>query len=178
MTARKQFIKAIKNNDLTTVKELIENNKVNPSAYRYNALILAVNLGLYYIVEFILNDKTIDCSFNNDEMIKTAAQSNNAEIVELLLKYKNINHSTNNNTIIIAAHKGNQHMLRLLLDDKRINPSYLDNRAMYLANSNGDTKIVAMLWKDKRVKNTLQKDDHKLYSELIKGDITNKIVNF
>ncbi len=107
-------------------------------------------------------------------------QENNIENVKLLLNNKNIDPCSHGNFAIqFASSKGYTEMVCLLISDNRTDPSDNQNFSIRFAFENKYFDTVNLLWKDQRVKNTLQKDDIKLYNELIKKEqIKNKVEIF
>ena len=159
MLKENQLIKAVNNNDLSTVKNLLKDKKIHPQKDNNDALYIASQNGYLDIVKLLLKDKRVDPS----------------------------NHS--NQHFRVAAIFGHFNVALILLNDKRVNPTDCNNQAIsQTALKYGDPnykpiqksypRLTKLLWKDKRVKNSLKYDDSDLYEKLLLNDVKNKINNF
>jgi ankyrin repeat protein len=141
---------AIINNDIKTVTSLLTDKTFEPNEIKkiHSHIVFSSKKGYIEIVKLLLNDQRFDPSEKCNWAIQLASEHGHFEVVELLLKDSRVDPSDWNNTAILKA-----------LNSKHLN-------------------IIKLLWEDKRVKNTLQKDCLKLYTNLITVDIQNKIENF
>ena len=115
---------------------------------------------------------------NIQEQFNQAVKSNDIKNVKLLLNDNRVNPSDLNNWAIIEASMGGHtDIVKLLLNDNRVNPAAY-NWAIINASIEGHCDIVNLLWQDQRVKNSLKNDNEKLYNQLIKKDIKDKVEIF
>ena len=127
----------------------------------------------------LLKDKDVDVSCYDNRPLRDAAEYGNAHCVKELLKDKRVDPSARSNyATYFASTHGHIEVLKLLLKDKRVDPSCSGNKAIVIAFYNKQNKVIELLWNDKRVKNTLQNDYEKIYNDLIKKDIKNKVSDF
>ena len=149
MTIQEQFYKAIKENNIQSIKLLLKNDKVNPSKDTNYPIRFASINGFFDIVKLLLNDKRVDPSKYDNWAIQLASENGHVGIVKLLLK------------------------------DKRVDPSDYNNVCIIKASEKKYFNIVNLLWKDQRVKDTLKYYDPTLYNELAKKDkIKEKVKEF
>jgi hypothetical protein len=85
-------------------------------------------------IEFILNDKRVDPSEDN------------------------------NKVIALAAKYGFLKFVKILLNDNRVDPSDNKNKAILAAHSKQEKAIVKLLWDNKKVKNKLKNDQKDIYN--------------
>jgi hypothetical protein len=154
---QKQFLQAIKLNDLNKIKYLMIFEEILDEIFLSEALFNAINQDSTNIVKYLLNDIGVNPS-NKGEYNLLAACNN----------LSNDNYDNNNTMEIIT----------LLLSYSRVDPSASNNLAISQANLNELEYVVSLLWKDIRVKNTLSENNNNLYNRLLKIDIQNKIVKF
>jgi hypothetical protein len=148
MIKQEQFNRAIKVNDINTVKLLLKDSRVDPSD-------------------------------SNNSAIKISSRRGYLDIVNLLLYDTRVNPSNEDNYAIrYASTYGHINVVKILLNDKRVNPSDKGNWAIYYANKEFHANIVNLLWKNIIVKNSLQKDQLKLYDQLTIEYIKNKVELF
>lgn len=88
------------------------------------------------------------------------------DIVDLLLEDKRSDPSLNNNGAIISAYDVLNEMLLEVNKDGDF--EYIENLE----------KIILSFWNDNRVRSTIQKDNVKLYNQMMKKEIKEKISNF
>ena len=88
LTPRKIFTKAIKNNDLKTVKELVESKKVKPEAYGDSAIYQASQKGFYQIVEYLLQQEQVSQDTCGLYCIHEAVRAYHFKTLEALLQDK------------------------------------------------------------------------------------------
>ena len=152
-----KFIKAIGENDINKVKELIKT--VNPGKYgKYfyedyvsetYPIILAVEKNNQEIINLLLNDPRVDPGVDENAALQKAIQNNNLEIVNLLLNDQRVHPMC----LIIYAVMNNQiEIVKRLLEDSRVDPSCNDNRSLNLAAQKGHIDIVNLLLDDERLR--------------------------
>lgn len=88
LSPRKAFIYAIQNNDLNTVKELVESKKVKPSGYHNLALNEAIKYNYPDIVEYLLKQKNV---FWHLESIQQCLSHSYLKVLKVLLVSENDN---------------------------------------------------------------------------------------
>tara|TARA_Y100001960_G_scaffold324037_1_gene403535 strand:- start:535 stop:1629 length:1095 start_codon:yes stop_codon:yes gene_type:complete len=147
MDIQKQFNKAIKENDIQSVKSLINKDRVDPSFDNNSPLLFCCDKGYTEIFELLINDKRVNPADN------TYFDGFFMEVV---------------------CQKGHFDIAKLLLNDERIDPSISNNHIIHTAYVNEHFDIVKLLWNDQRVKNKLAKSNFSLYKELIQQDIEEK----
>jgi ankyrin repeat protein len=138
-----EFIEACIDNDISTIKSILEQ-------WRFNLMDEKVNKALYYVsmkgytevVKLLLKHPLFYGDLQN--AINVAAKKGHLEVVKLLLSEYRIDPSSYG-PIISAAEYGHIEIVELLLKDPRIDPSDDDNRALYLACAGGYHKIVKLL---------------------------------
>ncbi len=92
------------------------------------------------------------------------------EIVKFLLQDKGADPSEKNNSpILLASEYGHLEVVKFLLQDKRVDPTARDNFAIRMAKEYDHTEVVEELLKDVRVKNLLDRDHARLYSQLLRN---------
>ena len=69
-----------------TLKLLLQDSRIDPSAQNNNFIILASKYGHLEIVKLLLQDFRVDPSAQNNKAIKKACKNNHFEIVEILMK--------------------------------------------------------------------------------------------
>jgi hypothetical protein len=149
---QKKIEKAIINNDHLSLIEILKNKNANPN-YQCNLHIRqASKFGSIDCVEVLLKDSRVDPSEYDNWSIRHAIES------------------------------GHLHIVKLLIKDKRVDPSFNNNESFKYIYSFFDDpiyeKIIIELIKDKRVANKLRKTDLKIFNEVYKKIINDKIIIF
>jgi ankyrin repeat protein len=157
---------------------LLEEVKINPSQEDSYSIRFASKNGLLDIVKLLLNDNRVDVHVHDDFPLHMASQFGHVEIVKLLLNHKKKYVPKNNFSLSMASKNGHIKIIKLLLENEYIDPSYDDNWCIFIAYKNGHTDIVDLLWMYKKVRNTLQKNNPKIYNKLIKKETKQKIKSF
>lgn len=146
MSLDKDFLRAIRQGDLSTVIHLSE--IIDPSFENSYALAFASKYNLE-IVEFLLKDPRIDPSANYNLAITNACKDGNLAIVNRLLEDPRVDPSDNQNFCLInASASGQIKIVNRLLEDPRVNPY---GEPICVASVYGNFKIVERLMKDPRV---------------------------
>jgi ankyrin repeat protein len=148
MIKQSYFFNSVINNDIENFKILSNNNDITFPDLNW-ALQYATEKGHLEIFKLLLNDNRIKTRDIYDNFI--------------------IQH---------AALNGQLDIMKLLLNDLRVNPANRINSTIEHAFNNKFNLIVNLLWKDKRVKDTLEKDNLRIYNSLIVKDIKNKVSKF
>jgi len=147
----KTLTNAIRNRDVETVKELLNDPNIDIIA-RGNYYILTASLyGYTEIVELLLQDPRVYTYDNIHQTIGFAAKNGHVETVKMLLKNDKLDPSYNNNYAIrLAAERGHTEVVKTLLQDSRVDPSAVNNYAIRKAAKNGHIEIVKILLQDGR----------------------------
>ena len=139
---------AIQNNDLNTVKLLLESNIVYPA-------------------------------YNNNYPIQLASQKGHLNIVKLLLSDQRVDFTDCNYAAFrLAATNGHIEIMKLFIQDHKFDCLYYGNIAISFSMTNKCFEIVDLLWKNKLVKQSLRKNNFKLYTKLIQKELKSKIIKF
>jgi hypothetical protein len=180
LNKNKKLHAAIANNDINSVKFLLQYANVNAGIkFEKNYPIEhAVAKCRTDIIRLLLKDSRVDPSVQSNYALTHSASSGYTNIVELLLKDKRVDPSDDHDWAIrYASINGHWDIVKLLLKDERINPAVDQNRAIIFSYRHY-SKITELLWDDQRVKNTLKKDHITLYKKLMKEDVKSKIREF
>jgi ankyrin repeat protein len=114
-----------------------------------------------------------------NEALQISARRGYIELVKLLLKQKETNiNSDNSEALILAVQYDHFEVISLLLKEPLIDPVGICNIPIKSAYFNRNNKNLDLLWSHKKVKESLEKDDFQIYTELIKKDIIIKIKSF
>jgi len=153
--------------------------KIDPSAQDNSVIRYAANNGHLDIVKYLISlDKSygIDPSADNNHAIQLAAQNGHLDIVKYLMsldKSYNIDPSDDNNYAIrLAALNGYLDIVKYLMSlDKsyNIDPSADNNFVIRVSAENGCLDIVKYLLSLDRIKETLSKEEHNEYTNLVSG---------
>ena len=131
---------------------LLEDPRVDPSAYNNYAIVFASDNGHLEVVKLLLKDPRVDPSAKDNYSIELASENGHHEVVKLLLKDPRVDPSDDNNYAIrMASENGYNKVVELLLKDPRVDPSDEDNEAIRMASQAGDIEVVKLLLKDPRV---------------------------
>ena len=148
MTKQEEFMRAINNNDLSTVMTYFNNEEIDiKDSFILIMFRIACQIGHTEIIRFLLKDGRIDPAHGDNHHLQLSVLYDQYDIVELLL-----------------------------LDD-RIDPSAQNNNAIYNAGHRND-KMRKILWKDQRIKDSLLIYNTDLYNEFTKRDIQNNLNEF
>lgn len=82
----RKFIAAIRRGKYHEVKEMLQNNQVNPARSHNEPIRNAVLNGKMDIIELLLGDERVDPSDNDNEAIEDAARMGREDIVALLFQ--------------------------------------------------------------------------------------------
>lgn len=140
--------------------QILELLFLHPKVYfpvRSTEEVIAARKGYLPIIKFFasLNNRSVEFTRNDNQMIQTSVFNNQLAIVEYLLSLPasfGIDPTTNNQYCIArAASNGNVEMVKLLLRDPRVKPEADENYALVDAAFEGHTQVVEILLKDPRV---------------------------
>jgi ankyrin repeat protein len=90
-TINTKLQKAIRNNDITQVSNLLNNNNINASEDDNIAIINASRYGHLDIVKLLLKDPRVNPSDRNNEAIVLAFMNDNKDVSNLLWSDKRVN---------------------------------------------------------------------------------------
>ena len=148
MTKQERFEKAVKQNDIETVKELLKDSEVDPGADDNQAIGKASQNGHVEVVRLLLDDVRVDPEANVNYAIGYAALNGHVEVV------------------------------RLLLDDDRVDPADDNNWAIRYAIKNGHDEVADMLYYDYRIcHQQLVLDIIKRYEYIEPTDLIKKLID-
>jgi len=146
-----KFIKACGSGDIDVVRELLQDENIDP-AYNDNAAIqCATEKGHTEIVRLLIADPRVDPSVRG-LVFYDACGRGRFEIVKMLLEDGRIDPSEPwNHPLRTACLNGQIEIVRLLMADNRVDPSNNSNLARWEACRTGQTDIVRLLLSDRRV---------------------------
>jgi ankyrin repeat protein len=176
-----KFIKECRNGNLTEVKRLLKDPRVDPSTDDNYAIRHTSVYGHIEIVSLLLKDPRADPSAYDNLSIRWASYEGHTEIVRLLLKDPRVDPSTGGNYAIrFASGEGHLEIVRLLLKDPRVDPSADDNYAIRFASGEGHLEIFELLLKDSRIdiyklQEQIKQEEYPRLFHIIKGRI--KLIN-
>jgi ankyrin repeat protein len=134
------------------VRLLLNDPRVDPSAYSNHAIRLASWKGHVEVVKLLLNDPRVDPSDRDNVAIRWASGNGHVEVVKPLLNDPRVDPSADNNCAIRwASRKGHVEVVKILLNDPRVDPSDRDYDAIRSASDNGHVEVVKLLLNDPRV---------------------------
>jgi ankyrin repeat protein len=134
------------------VQLLLNDNRIDPSAYNNNAIQKASSKGHVEVVRLLLSDNRVDPSADDNTAIRWASKNGYVEVVQLLLSDNRVDPSAGDNYAIqFASSNGHVEVVQLLLSDNRVDPSADDNTAIRWASNNGHVEVVQLLLSDNRV---------------------------
>lgn len=103
-------------------------------------------------VLFLLKNKKVDPSVDDNYLIQIASECGQIEVVKELLKDSRVDPAAENNYAIqAAAEGGHSKVVKLLLQDPRVDPAVNDNYPLQVACDKGHVSVVKKLAKDNRV---------------------------
>ena len=152
-----QFNNAVRANDVSKVRLLLNDPHVNPDIYNNIAIIYSCKHGHTELVRLLLADPRVNPSDFDNIAIIEASRLGHTEVVQLLLDDPRVNPADSHNMAIIrAAISGHAEIVLLLLNDPRVNPADRNNQAIINASEQGNTEVVRLLLADPRVNPTDQ----------------------
>lgn len=135
-----------------TMRVLLADPRIDPSADANCAIRFAVENGRTETLKLLLADPRVDPSDKNNAAIRFASAFGHTETVKLLLSDPRVDPTdTNNAAIRFASHNGRTETVALLLADPRVDPAANFNQAIRMAAFNGHTEAAALLLADPRV---------------------------
>ena len=142
------FISAIRNGHVGTVRLLLNNPLVDPTAGSNFAFELACREGHLDIVRLLLADGRVNPAANNNDAIILASRQGHLDIVRLLLADARVNPADQNNTAFeLACREGHLDVVRLLLADQRVNPI----SSYHIAVTRMNQELIELLRQDLRI---------------------------
>lgn len=151
-----QFKNAIDDNEISKVKELLNNSEIDPQYERSWSIRYAVSWGHYGIVKLLLEDGRANPAEFINVCVKTAAEHGHSRILRLLLKDERVNPACDNSyALSLAAEHGKLTCFKLLYNDNRtelFDKERKQYESLSLASANGHTKIVEILLKNKKIR--------------------------
>src|SRR3989304_3571773 len=97
-----QLIQAVKNGDITRVRQLIVAG-VDPVANDNYVIRWASHYGYLEVVQLLLQDPRVNPAANDNQAIRIASQNGHLEVVRLLLQDPRMNPAAMNNSAIRGA---------------------------------------------------------------------------
>ena len=131
---------------LSAVKELLKDERVNPSAHNNMAIISASDSGYLNIVKELLKDPRVNPGDDHNFALRTASENGFYLIVKELLKDPKVN-ANDVPSINIAARNGHLNVIKEFIKNKRVTQKTLDS-AIFTASQSGNRNIVKELLKN------------------------------
>nr|QBK88077.1 MAG: ankyrin repeat protein [Marseillevirus LCMAC202] len=151
VTAQEEFITAIKVGDAETVKRLLENPVVDPTANHNWPLRASSAYGQADVVKLFLADGRADPTANDNQAIRLSSQNGHADVVQLLLADGRADPTVHDNKLIqLSSQNGHADVVKLLLADGRVDPTTGKNYAIQLSSQQGHADVVKLLLADGR----------------------------
>lgn len=143
LDSKEELTKAICQNDISKVENLIKYTSIEPYA-----LVYACEANYVELVKYLIENGVCMC---NDCLIK-ATEKNNIEIVNLLLNCSSVDPTCNQNyCICVACERGYVELVRIFLNIDKVNPSDNFNEALKKACSGENLEIIQILLEDSRI---------------------------
>lgn len=172
----------IQANDISTLKMYLKEHIVNDPnnvVDFLDAFSLAAKLNKVDILNLFINRDIIDFNHAGHIALVDAVNQGNIEVVEFIFNHEKFVDSDALIDIIISAIRLKHFDIALILiKDKRIALEKMKNIIIITAIMFESDEITDFVWKDKKVRKTLKNENLKLYQELLKKDMDNKILNF
>lgn len=142
----KLFIDLCWKGDYESVKFMLEDKKMDPTAENNYALHVSCVYGRNSVVEVLLKDPRIDPSAEDNTAIIVAANHGNHKIVDMLIKDPRVDPSAQENMALrVSASLGYHKVVDILLKDPRVDPYVDNNVAIRKACVNGNKKAYGTL---------------------------------
>ena len=119
MTKQKRFEKAVRENDIETVKKLLKDSEVDPAADYNYAIRYASEYGYAEVVRLLLDGVRVDPRACDNYAIRQASHNGHVEVVRLLLDDDRVNPADDNNFAIRYANEHDE-IVKMLYYDYRI----------------------------------------------------------
>ncbi len=143
----------VDNSDIAML--ILNEQRIDPSRYNNDAIILASLHGYKDVVEFLLKDPRVSPEARNNQALLGAVNRGHTDIVDLLLKDPRVNPGdVNNRALSRAVSQGYSNIVELLLkcpSNRGVNPSVSNNYPIMYATNRGYLRIVELLLADPRV---------------------------
>ena len=151
-----KFLSFSEENDLNSMKEYIKKYNISQRTLDC-ALANACELGFSLIVEFLINNTTVNPAFDNSFNLQMACEYGHTEIVLLLLKDGRVCPYAEDNTPIknAAKYDTNAHYFiiqKLIEADENVNYTYNNNelfQKVLFRESDHDNRLLYFLWEKK-----------------------------
>jgi hypothetical protein len=144
------FTKAIANNDIATVKELI--SVIDPSFHNNNSIQEAASNNKHEILKILLADPRVDPTVLGNMPFRDAVKEGHLESVALLLSDPRVDPTAcDDASILEAVNYGRYAITELLLKDGRCDPNQRDSYPIRISIRRGYYKIIKLLLTDSRV---------------------------
>lgn len=113
---------------------------------------LASRYGFYKVLEFLMNNPTVDPLLPDHTSFVEACKGGHASVVSRFLESNLVDPSHNGNEALLSAiMAGSKETVKMLLMDSRVDPSYPENLPLIVACETGRESIVRLLLLDLRV---------------------------
>ena len=137
-----KFFEAIKNNNLESVKFLLEQGANLHAGDDYALKLAAIN-GYLELVKYLL-EQGANLHAENDDALRSAAVSGHLEVVKYLLEQGANLHAVNDDALQLAAHNGHLKVVKHLLE-QGANLHVVNNWALRWAAHKGHLNVVKCL---------------------------------
>ena len=161
MLAGSKLDQAIKDNNVSLVQELIEQNPdqniIDGEISGVPKIMYAAQNGFWDIVKVLFNEGAeIDCKieYRNRYFVHECIENAPEKILKAVLDYANLNNKNHNgeNSLLIAINKGRKEAVDYIMENKRVDFSSFDkkgNNAAHLAAQKDDRDLFVKLIKAK-----------------------------
>lgn len=137
---------AVKARDIASVKKLLQDERIDPSAKNNYALKKACRKGFTRIVTLLLAHPKVDPGAEDNYAIKFASERGHAKVVRLLLAHEKVDPSSEDNrAIILACRYGHKKVVKLLLAHPKVDPTVDNGSPIKWPCKSGHTEIVRRL---------------------------------
>lgn len=157
-------------------KEKNINNRLLNSVFSELSAILKKDSFKLFIK--LLDKKGIEPSRLNNKALINACKSNNLELVNIIINHNNSNTENYINALIESVITGNEELVKIFLSFDFIVPSMYNNDALYYAYNLKYYNIIKLLWNYEDVKNNIYINNKKIYQEINKIIMKDKIIKF
>jgi hypothetical protein len=121
-----QFTTSVYSGDIETVRRMLQDPGVDPSANGNIAIQKASQMGHLEVVNRLLQDPRVDPSVNNNQALREASKNGHLAVVERLLKDPRVDPYVNNKEAIMFATKvGHLGVLKSLIRDSECFVGYI-----------------------------------------------------
>jgi ankyrin repeat protein len=141
---------AVYSGNLSCLKMLLKDSRVDPSIHENSAIRAACEHGNVEAVKELLQDSRVDPSADDNYAIGWASRGGHVEVVRLLLNDKRVD-PTRSRAFDWACDGQHLEVVKLLIRDKRVDPTPHIHRVLRMSCESGDMEAVQELISDGRM---------------------------